>query len=46
MASLSWPWEPLPESEFAPEPYAEQDLQPWERRWQETYEYEPEDENG
>ena len=46
MASWGIPVDPLPESEFAPDPYAEQDLQPWERRWLETYEYEPEDENG
>lgn len=30
-------------SEFAYDPFLEQDLEPWERRWFETHSYEPEE---
>ncbi len=32
-----------PVFEPAYEPYFEQDLQPWERRWYEAYRFEPEE---
>ena len=31
-----------PPSEYAYDPYAEQDKEPWERRWEENHAYDPE----